>query len=73
VADATLAEAETVEVVVQVNGKVRSRLQVPRGTAEDRLREMTLADARVQSWTAGKTVRKVVVVPDKLVSVVVSP
>jgi len=72
VADAALAQAETVEVVVQVNGKVRSRLQVPRGTAEDRLREMALADMRVQSWTAGKTVRKVVVVPDKLVSVVVS-
>ena len=73
VADATLAQAETVEVVVQVNGKVRSRLQVPQGTTEDRLREMALADERVQSWTAGKTVRKVVVVPDKLVSVVVSP
>jgi leucyl-tRNA synthetase len=73
VADATLAQAETVEVVVQVNGKVRGRLQVPRGTLEDRLREMALADARVQSWTANKTLRKVVVVPDKLVSLVVSP
>jgi leucyl-tRNA synthetase len=72
VADATLARADTVEVVVQVNGKVRSRQHVPRGTAEDRLKEQALSDPRIQSWTAGKTVRKVIVVPDKLVNIVVS-
>ncbi|MBI2563703.1 MAG: class I tRNA ligase family protein, partial [candidate division NC10 bacterium] len=72
VADAALAQAETVEVVVQVNGKVRSRQHVPRGTAEDRLRTLALADPRVQPWTGGKAVRKVVVIPDKLVNIVVT-
>ncbi len=70
--DMSLAQAETVEVVVQVNGKVRSRQHVPRGTAEDRLRELALQDPRVQPWTAGKAVRKVIVIPDKLVNIVVS-
>ena len=72
VADAALARAETVEVVVQVNGKVRSRQHIPRGTGEDRLKELALLDPRIQSWTAGKAVRKVVVIPDKLVNIVVS-
>jgi leucyl-tRNA synthetase len=71
-ADEALARAETVEVVVQVNGKVRSRQHVPRGMAEDRLRELALGDPRTQVWTAGKAVRKVVVIRDKLVNIVVS-
>ena len=72
VADTALAQADTVEIVVQVNGKVRSRQHVPRGMAEDRLKEQALLDPRIQSWTAGKTVRKVVVIPDKLVNIVVA-
>jgi leucyl-tRNA synthetase len=72
VADTALAQADTVEVVVQVNGKVRSRQQVPRGMTEDRLKEQALLDPRIQLWTAGKAVRKVVVIPDKLVNIVVS-
>ncbi|MBI4574060.1 MAG: leucine--tRNA ligase [candidate division NC10 bacterium] len=71
VADATLARADTVEVVVQVNGKVRSRQHVPRGTPVDRLQELAVADPRIRPWTEGKAVRKVVVIPDKLVNVVV--
>jgi leucyl-tRNA synthetase len=72
VADAVLAQADAVEVVVQVNGKVRSRQHVPRGTAEDRLKALALDDPRIHVWTAGKAVRKVVVIPDKLVNIVVS-
>jgi leucyl-tRNA synthetase len=72
VADPALARAETVEVVVQVNGKVRSRQHVPRGTAEDCLRELALTDPRIQPWTGGKAVRKVIVIPDKLVNIVVA-
>jgi leucyl-tRNA synthetase len=71
VADPRLALEDTVELVVQVNGKLRARLAVPRGSAEARLRELALADPRVQPWIGGKGVRKVVVVPDKLVNLVV--
>jgi leucyl-tRNA synthetase len=73
VADAELAREDTVEVVVQVNGKVRSRLQVARGTGEEELRGLALADSRVQPWLAGQTMRRAVVVPDRLVNIVVSP
>ncbi len=71
VADAALAQADTVEVVVQVNGKVRARLSVGRGTAEDRLRALALSEGKIQPWIEGKTVKKAVVVPDKLVNLVV--
>jgi leucyl-tRNA synthetase len=71
VANPDLAQQETVEVVVQVNGKVRSRQHVTRGTAQDRLRELALSDSRVQPWIGGKAVRRVIVIPDRLVNIVV--
>ena len=71
-ADPSLALEEQVEVVVQVNGKVRARLQVPRGQGEDALRAQALAEPRLRQWIEGRTVRKAVVVPDKLVNIVVA-
>jgi len=61
----------SVEIVVQVNGKVRSRLQVPSDTPEKRLEELALADADVLRHTEGKDVLKVIVVKNKLVNLVV--
>jgi leucyl-tRNA synthetase len=71
-ADLVLAREDSVEVVVQVNGKVRARLQVARGQAEERLRSLALEEPRIRQWVEGRTVRKVVVVPDKLVNIVVA-
>jgi leucyl-tRNA synthetase len=61
---------EQVELPVQVNGKVRARVTVPAGAAEDELRALVLADGRVQAALAGRPVRTLVVVPGKIVSVV---
>jgi leucyl-tRNA synthetase len=71
VANEELAAEETAEVVFQVNGKVRDKVRVPVGTDEMTLREMALNSERVQSFISGKTVRKVIVVSDKLVNIVV--
>ena len=73
VADQALARAETVEVVIQVNGRVRSRQHVPQGTAEERLRTLALEDPRARQWIGTKRVGKVIVIPDKLVNIVVAP
>jgi leucyl-tRNA synthetase len=59
-------------VPVQINGKVRARITTPADAAEDRLRELALADPTVRSYTNGKTIRKVLVAKGPLVSVVVS-
>jgi leucyl-tRNA synthetase len=71
VADPALLERETVEVVVQVNGRIRDRLHVAPGTSEDELVALARASARVQAYLDGGEPRRVVVVPDKLVNFVV--
>ena len=58
-------------VVVQINGKVRDKLAVAPGMSKDELETVALALPNIQKWMDGKTVRKVIVVPNKLVNVVV--
>jgi leucyl-tRNA synthetase len=69
VADPALVASDTVEVVVQVNGKLRDRLHVPGGTPQDELVALALASERVQSHVKGEP-RKTIVVPDRLVNLV---
>jgi leucyl-tRNA synthetase len=70
--DAALCVEDTVTVAVQVNGKLRATLDLPRGAAPDAVREAALADERVRRYLDGATVRKVIHVPDKLLNLVVS-
>ena len=69
--DPELAKEEQAEIVVQVNGKLRSRIHVPFGTSKEELESLALADEKVQPYLAGKQAVKVITVPDKLVNVVV--
>ena len=69
--DAAALKAETREIVVQVNGKVRGRVTVPADAAEAEVRAAALADGNVQRFVGDQVVRKVIVVPGKLVNVVV--
>ncbi len=69
--DPALTVDETVTVVVQVNGKVRDRLEVEAGAAEDEVRALALASEAVRRNLDGKTPKKVIYVPHKLVSIVV--
>jgi leucyl-tRNA synthetase len=62
---------DTVTVVVQVNGKLRGRFEAPAGTDGETLEQMALADAKVAAFMGEKPVRKMIVVPDKLVNIVV--
>jgi leucyl-tRNA synthetase len=69
--DPDLVRADEIEVPVQVNGKLRSRLTVPADIDDDALQTRALEDPRVRAALEGKRVRKVIVVPQKLVNVVV--
>jgi leucyl-tRNA synthetase len=71
VADLEKAKDDEITVVVQVNGKVRDKLTVAPGTPGETLEKEALASENVQKWIDGKQVRKVVVVPNKLVNVVI--
>ena len=63
---------DTVELVVQVNGKLRGRVKVAADAQREILEQTALDDENVQRFIAGKTVRKVIVVPGKLVNIVVA-
>jgi len=63
---------DQVEIPVQVNGKLRSRLLVTRGLPEEEIRKLALADTRIQEYTKGQNVMKVIYIPNRLVNVVVS-
>ena len=69
--DPELAKAEEAEIVVQVNGKLRSRIYAPFGTPAAELEARALADEKVQPYITGKQVVKVITVPDKIVNIVV--
>ena len=68
--DPSLARATSVTVVVQVNGKVRERLELPAGTGEDALKTAALASPKVTQAIAGAAISRVIVVADKLVNIV---
>ena len=70
VADASALERDAVLIVVQVDGRVRSRLAVPPDTAEATLKAQALADVKVQPWLEARDVERVVVVPGRLVNIV---
>ena len=68
---ASALSRDELTIVVQVNGKLRSRLTVPAGISRDAIERQALADERALKFIAGQTVRKVIVVPEKLVNIVV--
>ena len=57
-------------IVVQVNGKVRANLTVPATASNKDVEALALSQSNVQPFTEGKTIRKVIVVPGKLVNIV---
>ena len=69
-ADPALVAEDRVTVAVQVNGKLRSTLELPKGAQRDAAEAAALGDPAVQRAISGRTVRRVVVVPDRIVNVV---
>ena len=70
VADPKLLLSETIEIPVQVNGKLRTRLAAPAEITDDELRALALADAKVVAALAGATPSKIVIVPKRLINFV---
>jgi leucyl-tRNA synthetase len=73
VADAAALVRKEVTVVLQVDGKVRSRLTVEVDAAEATVQRLALADDKLRPWLEGRAVDRVVVVPNRLVNVVTRP
>jgi leucyl-tRNA synthetase len=61
-----------IDMMIQVNGKLRSKISIDANMDRDTIQQLALADAKVQSFITNMAVRKVIVVPNKLVNIVVS-
>ncbi len=71
-ADPSKMVEDKITMVISVNGKVREKIEVAPDTARDKLEVMALNNERIQTFITGKTVRKVIVVPNKLINIVVA-
>jgi len=69
--DKELIKINEIEVVIQVNGKVRSKMVVPVDITEDELKQKALEDSRIKDYTGNRTVKKIIVIPGRLVNIVI--
>lgn len=69
--DENLAKASSITLIVQVNGKVKDKIEADEALSEDELKELALNSPKVKELTDGKTIVKTIVVPKKLVNIVV--
>lgn len=70
--DDALTREDEIEIPVQINGKVRGKITVPADIDQANLEKAALADDKIQAFLAGKAIKKVIVVPKKLVNIVVA-
>ena len=68
--DAELLEGDIVEIVVQVNGKVRAKLEIPKNASKEEMEQFAFENENVQQVIEGKDIKKVIAVPQKLVNIV---
>lgn len=69
--DKSVILEKVVSVVVQVNGKLRSRVEVQIGVSGDELKKIVMADTKIKTWVEGKAVKDFIIVPNKLVNIVI--
>lgn len=68
--DAELLEGDVVEIVVQVNGKVRAKLEIPKNASKEEMEQFAFENENVQQAIEGKDIKKLIAVPQKLVNIV---
>lgn len=69
--DEAFAKEEVITLVIQINGKVRAKVDIPAGISEEEQKEVALSNERIRSLIDGKDIVKIIVVPNKLVNIVV--
>ncbi|MFZ3123417.1 MAG: leucine--tRNA ligase [Thermodesulfovibrionales bacterium] len=69
--DENIAKEEEIELVIQINGKVKAKIMIPAGLSDDEVRKKALAEPKIQEITKGKALKKVFIVKGKLVNIVI--
>jgi len=66
-----LIKEEIITLVIQINGRVRDKIEVEAGISEKKAKELALLSKKVQNWISGKKIKKVIFVPEKLINIVI--
>jgi leucyl-tRNA synthetase len=69
--DERLIEEETWQLIIQVNGKVRDKIEVKKGVSEEEVKKLALSQEKIQKWLANKQPKKIIYIPNRLVNLVV--
>jgi len=69
--DESALKQDEVTIVVQINGKIRNKIQIPSDSTEDQVKQIALDDEKIKKFIDGKEVKRVIIVPQKLVNIVV--
>jgi leucyl-tRNA synthetase len=69
--DEEVTKTEEIELVVQINGKLRSKLMIPAGLNDDNIKERALQDKRVTGYVENKSIKKIIIVKSKLINIVI--
>jgi len=69
--DPRLIKEEIITLVIQVNGRVRDKIEVEADISEEKARELALLSKKVQNWISGKEIKKIIFVPGKLINIVI--
>ena len=64
-------EEEVITMVIQINGKLRSKVEVRADINKDKLKELVLADEKIKPWIKGQPIKNFIIVPKKLVNIVI--
>jgi len=69
--DANLIREDKITLIIQVNGKVRGQVEAKAGMSEEEAKTLAISQEKVQNWIAGKEIKKVIFVPEKLINIVI--
>ncbi|OGZ19043.1 MAG: leucine--tRNA ligase [Candidatus Nealsonbacteria bacterium RBG_13_42_11] len=70
--DSKLIKEKTITLIIQINGKVRDKIEVAADISEDEAQRLTISRENVKKWTQGKEIKKIIFVPNKLINIVVN-
>ena len=70
--DPTVLEQNEIEMVVQINGKLRGKITVTKNAKQKQIENQAVEDEKVKRYLEGKTIKKIIVIPERLVNIVVS-
>ena len=69
--DPKLVKEEKIQLIIQINGKVRDKIEVEADISEEKAKELALSQEKIKRWTEGKSIKKVIFVPGKLINIVI--